>query len=104
MCEVNWLALAIVSATISGPILAVWASEIRQQRRQATNRKEWVFRTLMTTRSTRLSDGIAGMACILGYFTDTVTVYPIGRSNMFILIHPKHPFTSLLMGFANHIQ
>ncbi|MGD9841786.1 MAG: DUF6680 family protein [Steroidobacteraceae bacterium] len=41
--------------TILGPVLAVWASEIRQRGRQAHDRQEWVFRTLMTTRSTRMS-------------------------------------------------
>ena len=51
----DWSAVAIVLATILGPILAVWASEIRQRNRQAQDRKEWVFRTLMTTRSTRMS-------------------------------------------------
>jgi hypothetical protein len=51
-----------------------------------------------------LSDGVAGMTGIPGDLIDTVPIYPAGRSDMFILIHPKHPFTSLLMGFANHIQ
>lgn len=46
--------VAIVFATLIGPILAVWASEWRQLRRQNQERKEWVFRTLMTTRSARL--------------------------------------------------
>jgi len=46
--------LSIVFATLVGPILAVWASEIRQRRRKNQDRKEWVFRALMTTRSTRL--------------------------------------------------
>jgi hypothetical protein len=55
MCVIDWTAVAIVSATILGPILAVWASEIRQHRKQARDRREWVFRSLMTTRSSRLS-------------------------------------------------
>ena len=46
--------VAIVFATIVGPILAIWASEFRQKNRQNQERKEWVFRTLMTTRSARL--------------------------------------------------
>ena len=46
--------LAIVFATLAGPILAIWASEWRQKGRQNQERKEWVFRTLMTTRSARL--------------------------------------------------
>ena len=55
MCEIDWSAIAIVGATILGPVLAVWASEIRQRHRQGQDRKEWVFRTLMTTRSNRRS-------------------------------------------------
>lgn len=47
--------VAIVFATIVGPILAVWASEIRQRGRQEQDRRAWVFRTLMTTRSSRLN-------------------------------------------------
>ena len=54
MCVIDWTAVSIVSATILGPILAVWASEIRQHRKEARERREWVFRTLMTTRSSRL--------------------------------------------------
>ena len=46
--------IAIVFATLVAPVLAIWASEWRQQRRQNQERKEWVFRTLMTTRSARL--------------------------------------------------
>jgi hypothetical protein len=46
--------IAIVFATLAGPILAIWASEKRQKDRQNQERKEWVFRTLMTTRSARL--------------------------------------------------
>jgi hypothetical protein len=46
--------IAIVFATFVGPVLAIWASESRQKNRQNQERKEWVFRTLMTTRSARL--------------------------------------------------
>lgn len=46
--------LAIVFATLIGPILAVWASEWRQQSRAGKDRKEWVFRTLMSTRGAKL--------------------------------------------------
>ena len=46
--------IAIVFATLVAPVLAIWASEWRQQRRQGQEQKEWVFRTLMTTRSARL--------------------------------------------------
>jgi hypothetical protein len=55
MCQIDWSSISIVIATIAGPILAVWASEIRQRRQQDRTRREWVFRTLMTTRSTRLN-------------------------------------------------
>ena len=58
MCQID-LSLkatdvAIVFATIAGPIFAVWASEWRQSRRASHERKEWVFRTLMSTRAARL--------------------------------------------------
>lgn len=47
--------IAIVIATFLGPILAILASELIHKGRQNQDRKEWVFRTLMTTRSSRLS-------------------------------------------------
>lgn len=53
--SIDWSAISIIFATLLGPILAVWASEIRQQRKQDRDRREWVFRTLWTTRSTRLN-------------------------------------------------
>ena len=46
--------LAIIFATIVGPILAVWASEWRQRQKTEQDRKEWVFRTLMSTRGAKL--------------------------------------------------
>jgi hypothetical protein len=46
--------LAIIFATLFGPILAVWAAEWRQQRKADHGRKEWVFRTLMSTRGAKL--------------------------------------------------
>ncbi|MHB8744586.1 MAG: DUF6680 family protein [Sulfuricaulis sp.] len=49
--QIDW---SIVFATIAGPILAVWASEWRQQRRALHERKEKVFHTLMSTRAARL--------------------------------------------------
>lgn len=49
--QIDW---AVVFATLAGPIFAVWASEWRQQSRATTERKEWVLRTLMTTRTTPL--------------------------------------------------
>lgn len=47
--------VAIVFATLVGPILAVWASEWRQHRKAEADRREWVFRSLMTTRGAKLS-------------------------------------------------
>ena len=46
--------IAIIFATLVGPILAVWASEWRQQQKAQQDRKEWVFRTLMSTRGAKL--------------------------------------------------
>ena len=46
--------IAIVFATIIGPIMAVWASEWRAQRRSLQDQKMWAFRTLWTTRSANL--------------------------------------------------
>lgn len=46
--------VAIVCATLFGPIFAVWASEWRQRKRQIHDRKEWVFRSLWSTRSVPL--------------------------------------------------
>ena len=48
---IDW---AVVFATIAGPILAVWASEWRQAKKAIHDRKEWVFRTLWSTRSAKL--------------------------------------------------
>jgi hypothetical protein len=46
--------LAIIFATLVGPILAVWAAELRQARKAERDRMEWVFRTLMSTRGEKL--------------------------------------------------
>ena len=46
--------VAIVLSTIAGPILAVWASEIRQRRRALLEKKEWIFHTLWATKSSPL--------------------------------------------------
>lgn len=48
---IDW---AVVFATIAGPILAVWAADIRAARKAQRDRQEWVFRTLMTTRRAKL--------------------------------------------------
>lgn len=44
----------IVVATLAGPILAVQAQKWIERARQVTNRKEYVFATLMATRGARL--------------------------------------------------
>jgi hypothetical protein len=63
--------IAIVFATLVGPVLAIWASEWRQKNRQNQERKEWVFRTLMTTRSARLHpDHIQALNYIAFAFAD----------------------------------
>lgn len=63
--------IAIVFATLVGPIFAIWASEWRQKNRQNQERKEWVFRTLMTTRSARLHpDHIQALNHIAFVFSD----------------------------------
>ena len=58
MCAMDWSVkvtdVLIVGATIAGPILAVWASEWRQAQKSVRDRKEWVFRTLWSTRSVNL--------------------------------------------------
>jgi hypothetical protein len=46
--------LAIIFATLIGPILAVWAAEWRQAQKAERDRMEWVFRTLMSTRGSKL--------------------------------------------------
>jgi len=45
--------LVIILATVAGPILAVWASDYRAQNKVARDRREWIFRTLMSTRNAR---------------------------------------------------
>ncbi|MEW6983940.1 DUF6680 family protein [Colwelliaceae bacterium 6471] len=46
---------AVIFATLAGPLLAVWASEWRHSRRNKQEKRESVFRTLMSTRATRLN-------------------------------------------------
>ena len=46
--------ISIVFSTLAGPILAVWASEIRQRRRALRDKKEWIFHTLWATKSSPL--------------------------------------------------
>ena len=49
--SIDW---TIVFATLAGPIMAVWASEWRAQRRSLQDQKMWVCRTLWSTRSANL--------------------------------------------------
>lgn len=63
--------IVIALSTLIGPILAIWASEWRQKNRQNQERKEWVFRTLMTTRTARLHpDHIQALNHIAFVFTE----------------------------------
>lgn len=52
--SVKFSDLAIIFATLAGPVFAVWAAEWRQERKAERDRKEWVFRTLMSTRGAKL--------------------------------------------------
>jgi hypothetical protein len=50
------LGVAVVIATLLGPVLAIQASEYLQRRRDSASRKLEIFRRLMATRGYRLSD------------------------------------------------
>jgi hypothetical protein len=52
---VNIIGIAIIIATLLGPILAVQAQKAVERARERNNRKSWVFHTLMATRAARLS-------------------------------------------------
>lgn len=54
MCVIDWTAVAIVIATVAGPILAVYASDLRAQHRRTYENKEKVFHVLMATRGARM--------------------------------------------------
>lgn len=49
--QIDW---AVVFATIAGPILAVWAADIRAARKTQRDRQEAVYRTLVSTRGNKL--------------------------------------------------
>jgi hypothetical protein len=51
----TWLALATFFAVLLGPILALWVQRRIDHRREQHNRKLFLFRELMATRSVRLS-------------------------------------------------
>ena len=46
---------AMILVTLAGPVVAVWASEWRYTRRQAQEKREQIFQTLISTRATRLN-------------------------------------------------
>lgn len=54
MCVIDWTAVAIVTATVAGPILAVYASDLRAEHRRTDGNKLRVFETLMATRGARM--------------------------------------------------
>lgn len=45
----------IVGATIAGPILAVQAQKLVERARSSSQRRQWIFETLMATRQARVS-------------------------------------------------
>lgn len=55
MAQMELNAWLIVGATLLGPILAVQAQKMVERAREATNRRAWVFITLMATRQARVS-------------------------------------------------
>lgn len=58
--QVAWLGIRlegwlVIAAVLLGPILALWAQRYSERRRLARERKLWLFRELMATRTTRIS-------------------------------------------------
>ena len=51
----DWSAVAIVIATVMGPILAVQAQKYLERHRDQKRAKDTIFRVLMATRATRLA-------------------------------------------------
>lgn len=49
------IGISVIFATLLGPILAVQAQKAVERARDRSNRKAWVFHTLMGTRAARLS-------------------------------------------------
>lgn len=49
--QIDW---AVVGATLLGPILAVWAADIRAARKSDRERQEGVYRTLVSTRGNKV--------------------------------------------------
>jgi hypothetical protein len=54
MCQIDWTSIAIIFATLAGPILAVWAADIRAEHHRIHERKETVFFSLVSTRGARM--------------------------------------------------
>jgi len=52
---VRFTDIAIIFATLLGPVLAVQAQKWLEHRREVTDRRMAIFRTLMTTRATQLA-------------------------------------------------
>jgi hypothetical protein len=48
--------VALITATILGPILAVQAQKWVERATESLRRRQWIFSTVMTNRATRLSD------------------------------------------------
>jgi hypothetical protein len=55
--HIDWSAVAIVFATILGPILAVQAQKYLERHRDQGRVKDAIFRVLMATRASRLTPG-----------------------------------------------
>jgi len=58
--QMTWLGIRlegwlVITAVLLGPILALWAQRYSERRRQARDRKIWLFRELMATRTMRVS-------------------------------------------------
>ena len=83
--------IAVVFATLVGPILAVWASEWRQQKKAATDRKEWVFRTLMSTRGAKLRQEHVAAINHIEFAFPRKTCPGIDDARALYRKHLKHP-------------
>lgn len=55
MAQIGLNAWLMIGSTLLGPVLAVQAQKWVERAREATNRRTWVFTTLMATRQARLS-------------------------------------------------
>jgi hypothetical protein len=53
--HIDWSAVAIVIATVAGPILAVQAQKYLERHRDQKRAKDSIFRVLMATRASRLA-------------------------------------------------